>query len=66
MDKHYWNDFRQPPEPLDFACCDCRNTIRIHTLERYPHGTDHINFCPVCGAKTIGVNPSFKEVTCEL
>lgn len=46
--KNYWNDSRVMPLPVIFGCPDCRNTIRIEILQRYPHGPDNVFYCPVC------------------
>jgi hypothetical protein len=58
--KNYFDDNRSMPIDRTWDCCDCRNTIYIKIVGRYPHGTDNINFCPVCGARTSGSAPSFR------
>jgi len=63
MEKNYFNDFR--PFPIDIAqmqCCDCRNEFKIELIESYLHSPRAFLFCPVCGARADGKDPSFREV----
>lgn len=60
MTLNYFTDRRPLLKDARYECCDCRNTLFIKFLDRYPHGPDLIRYCPVCGADGQASHPSFR------